>query len=107
MHALAVALWHAAILAHFVRDSAEVERLASDLIELTTRQNFAQFLAGGEVLCGWARSASGDTTEGLWWIEGAIEDWMATGAILSVPYDLALKAEALYLACRASEALGQ
>ena len=31
---------------------------------------------------------------------------MATGTILSVPYHLALKAEALYLAGRTSEALG-
>ena len=65
MHALAVALWNAAILAHYERNPAEVERLASDLIELSTRHNFACFLAGGEVLRGWARSASGDTAEGL------------------------------------------
>jgi hypothetical protein len=105
MHALTVALWAAAILAQFEGDTAEVERLASDLIELATRQNFAQFLAGGEVLRGWARSACGDTAEGLAWIEGGIEDWMATGAILAVTYYLALKAEALYLAQRTSEAL--
>jgi predicted ATPase len=105
MHALAVALWCAAFLAHFVHDPAEVERLASDLIELSTRQNFAQFLSGGEILRGWARSACGDTAEGLTWIAGGIEDWMAIGAILSVPYYLALKAEALYLARRTSEAL--
>ena len=32
-------------LAHFERNPAEVERLASDLIELSTRQNFALWLA--------------------------------------------------------------
>jgi len=108
MHALHVALWAAAILAQFEGDPAEVERLASDLIELSTRQNFSQFLGGGEVLRGWARSACGDAAEGLAWIEGGIEDWMATGAILAAPpmsYYLALKAEALYLASRTSEAL--
>jgi tetratricopeptide (TPR) repeat protein len=105
MHALTVALWAAAILAQFECDPAEVERLASDLIELATRQNFSQFLAGGEVLRGWARSACGDSAEGLAWIEGGIEDWKATGATLGVPYYLALKAEALYLAHRTSEAL--
>ena len=61
------------ILAHFERNPAEVERLASDLIELSTRQNFPLWLAGGEVLRGWARSASGDTAEGLSWIEDGIE----------------------------------
>ena len=43
--ALAVALCFAAVLAHFERNPAEVERLASDLIELSTRQNFALWLA--------------------------------------------------------------
>jgi len=105
MHALTVALWNAAILAHFEGNPPQVERLASDLIELTTRQNFAQFLAGGEVFRGWARSSCGDTSEGLAWIEGGIEGWRATGAIMAVPYYLGLKAEALYLARRTSEAL--
>jgi len=106
MFALTVALWNAGVLANLMGDPVEMERLASDLIELTTRQNFAQFLAGGEVFRGWVRSSYGDTAEGLAWIEGGIEGWQATGAILAVPYYLALKAEALHLADRTSEALG-
>ena len=105
MPGLAQALLFAGWLAHFKRSPTEVERLASDLIELSTHQNFAFFLAGGEILRGWARSASGDTAEGLGWIEDGIEDWSATGAILAVPYYLALKAEALHLAHRTSKAL--
>jgi predicted ATPase len=105
MHALAVALWHAGWLAHFECNSAEVERLASEVIELATRQNFAHWLAGGEVLRGWARSASGDTAQGISCIEDGIGDYRATGAMLSVSYFLALKAEALHFADRASEAL--
>ena len=73
MHALAVALYFAAVLGHFERNPAEVERLASDLIELSTRQNFAFWLAAGAILRGWARSASGDTAEGIAWIEDGIE----------------------------------
>jgi predicted ATPase len=105
MHGLAVALYLAGYLEHFERNADEVERLASDLIALSTRQNFALWLAGGAVLYGWARSASGDTGEGIFWIEGGIEDSRSTGSILSVPYSLALKAEALHLAERTSEAL--
>ena len=86
MHALAMTLCHAGFLAHFEGNPAEVERLASDLIELSTRQNFAFWLAGGEVLRGWARSASGDTAEGISWIEDGIDDWRATGSMLWVPY---------------------
>ncbi len=72
MHAFAVALWHAGWLAHFERNPAGVERLASDLIELSTRQNFAQFLASGAILRGWACSALGHITEGIAQIENGL-----------------------------------
>jgi predicted ATPase len=83
----------------------EVERLASDALELSTRQNFATWLPGEAVLRGWARSASGDTAEGIAWIENGIGDYRAIGSMLCMPYYLALKAEALHLADRTSEAL--
>ena len=105
MHALAVALWNAGNLADYERNPVELQRLVSDLIELSMRQNFAFWLAAVEVLRGWTRSASGDTAEGLGWIEDGIDDWRATGAMVNVPYFLALKAEALYLAGRTSKAL--
>ncbi len=105
MHALAVALWHCGWLAYFERNPVEVERCASDLIELSTRQNFAYWLAGGEVHRGWARSASGDTAQGISWIEDGIEKYRATGPMLLVPHLLTLKAESLFVADRASEAL--
>jgi hypothetical protein len=41
MAALGLALYWAGLLAHFEGNPAEVERLASDLIELSTRQVFA------------------------------------------------------------------
>jgi hypothetical protein len=61
--------------------------------------------APAEIFRGWARSASGYTAKGLAWIEEGTEDWRPTGAILAVPYYLALKAEALYLTHPTSEAL--
>jgi NACHT domain len=105
MHALAVALHFAAHLAHRERNPAEAESLASELIELSTRQNFAHLLAIGEILRGWARSVSGNTAEGLSWIEQGIRDYRSTGIVLALQYYLALKAEALHLADRTSEAL--
>jgi predicted ATPase len=84
---------------------AEMARLASDLIELSTRQNFAFWLPAGEIFRGWARSASGNTAEGISWIEDGIRDYRATGAMLRMPYFLALKAESLHFADRVSEAL--
>jgi predicted ATPase len=105
MAALGLALYWAGLLAHFEGNLAEVERLALDLIELCTRQTFASWLPGGVVLRGWAHSASGDTAEGILWIQGGIRDYKATGAVLRLPYFLALKAEALHLANRTCEAL--
>jgi predicted ATPase len=105
MNSLAMALTWSAALAYFARDPAEVDRFASELIELSTRHNFAYWLAAGGILRGWARSASGDTAKGIPWIEHGIRDYRATGTVLGLPAQLARKAEALYLADRTSEAL--
>jgi predicted ATPase len=102
---LALALVSAANLAANERKPAEVDRLASELIELSTRQNFAHWLAVGVIYRGWAHSASGDTAEGIAWIAHGIRDYRATGALVALPYYLGLKAEALRLADHTSEAL--
>ena len=104
MHGLAVTLAYAGRLAYYELGAVEVERLASDLIELSTRYGFGLWLAMGKIFRGWARSAS-DSTEGLSWIEEGIDEVQATGSISWMSYFLALKAQALYLADRASEAL--
>jgi tetratricopeptide (TPR) repeat protein len=105
MHGLAVALQFAGYLGHLERNPLEVERSASDLIELSTRQSFAPWLPQGGILCGWARSVSGHTAEGIAWIEDGIRNYRTIGAMLCTPYYLSLKAEALHLADRTSEAL--
>jgi hypothetical protein len=46
-------------------------------------------------LPGWVRSASGDTAEGIPRIEQGTRDLRATGAVLGLPHNLTLKAEAL------------
>jgi predicted ATPase len=105
LHGLVLALYNAGCLGQFEHRLAEVERLASDVIELSTRWNFATWLTGANMLRGWARSASGDTADGISWIEQGIKDYRATGSVLGLPYWLALKAEALHLAGHTSEAL--
>ena len=104
-HALAGTLHFAAILGHLERNPTEVEHLVSDLIELSTRHDFAVWLAGAEILGGWARSASGSAMEGIARIGDGIRDYRASGTMLRMPHYLALKAEALDLADRTSEAL--
>jgi hypothetical protein len=80
VHGITEALYYAACLSHYARNPVEVERLASDVIELSTRQNFALYPLRGTILRGWARSASGDTVQGILWIEAGLEDWRATGS---------------------------
>jgi predicted ATPase len=59
----------------------------------------------GSVLRGWAHSASGDTAEGISWIEDGIRHYRTTGSILDIPFFLGVKAEALHSADRILEAL--
>jgi predicted ATPase len=105
MNALALALDWAAMLGNCERNPAEVDRLASELIELSTRHNFVLWLAIGTIYRGWARSASGDAEEGIARIEEGIRDYRATGATQKLPFFRALKAEALHIANRTSESV--
>jgi len=105
MHGLALALYISAVLGYLELSPALVEHLASDLIELSTRHNFAHLLAMGVVCRGWARSASGNTAAGIAGIEEGIREYRAIGSMLMLPFFLALKAEALHLAGRTAEAL--
>jgi len=98
MNSLAIALSRAANLAYFERNPAEADRFASELIELSTRHNFVYWLALGAICRGWARSASGDTATGIPWIEQGIRDIRTIGTVLGLSGNLAIKAEALYLA---------
>ena len=91
MHGIAEALFFGACLGQYERNVAEVERLASELMEVSTRQNFAFWLAGGVLLRGWARSAFGDTGEGISWIETGIEDWRATSSVIVLSYFFSVK----------------
>ena len=103
MPALANTINWAAVLRYCERNPVEVERLASDLIELSTRHHFAYWLAVGTTFRGWARSASGDSAGGIASIEEGLEHFQVTGVRGGVC--LLLKAEALHLAHRTSEGL--
>ena len=64
MHGLALALSHAAVLGYVERNPGKVEQLTSELIGLSTRQNFTHWLAVGTVKRGWASAAAGDIAKG-------------------------------------------
>ena len=106
MNGLAMGLSWAAGLAANECNLAEVERFATDLVELSTRHKFAFWLASGLFHRGWARSVSGDTAQGIALIDRGLRDYRATGAVLGLPVFLGRKAEALYrLYAPKSEAL--
>ena len=104
MHALAQALCFSALLGYFERNVSEVEGLVLEAIELSTRHDFAHWPALAAVLRGWARSVSGDTAQGIAWIEDGIRHYQMVGSIVLMPCWLALRAEALHCADRSSEA---
>jgi hypothetical protein len=82
-----------------------LQALLGELAAFNKRHNLVFFLAAGAIYRGWARSASGDTAEGILWIENGVRDYRAAGWTLAIPDCLAKKAEVLYLADRPSEAL--
>src|SRR5258708_38365668 len=105
MITIARAPWNGAVLALCEYNRAGVVRLSSELMELSTRHHCATWLAHADVLRGWVRSVRGSTAEGISWIEEGLKDTRTTGVMLTVPFLLALKSEALHLAGRTAEAL--
>jgi hypothetical protein len=93
MNALAYAFSWAAGLAVCQRNFAEVDRLASDLIQLSMRYSFVHWLAAASSYHGWVRCVSGNTAEGLPWIQRGVDDYRAIGAVLGMPSILVRKAE--------------
>jgi predicted ATPase len=104
-NALAQVLNFAALFAQLEGNLADVERLAAELTELSKRDSLAYWIAPGAIFGGWARSMSGETTEGIASIEQGIRDYRAIGSVLAVPQYMGFKAEALHLADRTPEAL--
>jgi tetratricopeptide (TPR) repeat protein len=105
VNALAYALGWAGGLAVCQRNFAEVDRLASDLIELCMRYSFVHWLALASSYRGWVRCVSGNIAEGIQWVQHGVDDYLAIGTLLGTPSNLARKAESLHLANRTSEAL--
>jgi len=101
-HNLVMALWYAGLLNHCRRKPMEVERFASEVIEVSTREQIGHWLAGSGMLRGWARGMSGSPAEGLRCIEDGLRAYPST---FGLPFWLVLKAEVLYLENRIVEAL--
>jgi hypothetical protein len=86
-------------------DESSLEKASVDSSPALLAHRFEHWQTIGAIHRGWARSVSGDTAEGIAWIEQGIEDYRATGWVLGLPYHLAQKAEVLYLEDHSSDAL--
>ena len=105
LQSLVLALINAGVLGYYEGNHTEVERCASKIVELSTRHNFATWLPAGTILRGWAQSGGGQTADGISSLEAGIQKLRNDGAMLDLPFWLLLKAQALQLAGRNSEAL--
>jgi adenylate cyclase len=94
LYSLALALVLAAFLHQHRREVLAVHKQAETTTTLAAEQGFAQWLAWGTVLHGWARAMQGQGVAGLAEIRQGIAADLATGAKVMQPYFLGLLAEA-------------
>jgi class 3 adenylate cyclase/predicted ATPase len=101
----AIALAFSAFI-HQYRGEVDLTReRAEATMALCAEQGFAQWLAVGNILRGWAVAAKVQANEGIAKIEQGIITYRATGAKLRVPHYLTLLAEAYRLTGQAEQGL--
>jgi predicted ATPase len=104
-YSLASALYNGAVL-HCLRREAQIaQRQAEAVIELSREQGFAQRLATGTILQGWALAEQGQRDEGMAQMRQGLEAYRATGAELLRPLVLGLLAEGYRAGGQAVEGL--
>lgn len=78
---------------HHLRDNYSVQDQTETLLALSAENGFAQFVAHGTILKGWALAYQGGEEEGIALMRQGLEAMRTTGAELSRPWFLALLAE--------------
>ncbi|MGH7390164.1 MAG: AAA family ATPase [Candidatus Rokuibacteriota bacterium] len=91
---LAYALTLAAVIAQFCHEVDETQALAVTASAVSSEHEIGYFLAWGPILNGWALAAQGRIEEGIAEQRRGLTAYVATGAALSLPYFLALVADA-------------
>ena len=104
-YSLAHAPWCAAWLHQLRREAQTVRDHAEASIALSTEYGFAQEIAWGTFLRGWALAQQGQVEEGIAQMRQGLIAWRATGAETFRPYYFALLAEAYGKAGQAAEGL--
>jgi predicted ATPase len=90
----------AGMVAVFARDVATACAYGNDSVAIASEHGFAQWVARGRILQGWADAQQGQAATGISRIRDGMAATEATGSRLSTPFHLALLAEALALAVK-------
>jgi DNA-binding winged helix-turn-helix (wHTH) protein/predicted ATPase len=93
-HTLAIALTSAAVLSVFRREVGKAQEQAEAALTIASEHGFAQWRGLAMVLHGWTLVEQGYGEAGIVQMRHGVAAYQATGAELSVPYQLALLAEA-------------
>jgi predicted ATPase len=93
-YSLAYALQSAMRLHRFRREVWAAREQADALVTLANQQGFAQWVAGGTMLCGWALTVQGRAEEGIEQMHQGLTAWRAMRIEAGLPYWLAMLAEA-------------
>jgi predicted ATPase len=102
---LAWALYFATALHQCRRERQATHERAEAAIALCTEQGFAQWLAGGTILRGWALAELGQRENGIAQMRQGLVAWRATGSERARPYFLSLLAETYGMVGQAEEGL--
>ena len=102
---LAYALHFAGVVHQLRREEHAAHTRAEAVMTLATEQGFAQRVAQGTILRGWALAAQGQEAEGLGQMRQGLAAYQATGAEVGRPHMLALLAEAYRKGGQAEEGL--
>jgi predicted ATPase len=93
-HSLAYALTFLAVLHQFRREPQGALQRAEETIQLATEQGFPIWESMGTMLRGWALAQQDKSEEGIEQLQQGLVSWRFIGAEVSLPYYLALLAEA-------------
>ncbi len=102
---LTVALYFAAVLHQLRQEGRLTQERAEAALALSTERGFAQFLAQGTILRGWALAVQGQGEEGIAEMRQGLVAFRATVAEIARPYMFALLAEAYRKVGQAEEGL--
>jgi predicted ATPase len=93
-YTLALALFFNGVLHQLLDLRPEVRARAEELVVVGTEHDAPMWLARADILCGWALAAEGASDAGPSRLCRGLENYLATGARLWLPYFSALRAEA-------------